>query len=219
MKKELLSALCIATLGLSSCAETPKEYVDLALPSGTLWATCNIGATKPEELGSYFAWGETMPKKIYDWSTYKWAKLNSEGNIDSLIRYNFNKTYGVVDSFSTLFPEDDAAIVNLGKDWRMPTKEEIVELYENCKYCWTEINGVSGAKFTSSNGNFIFLPAAGIQESFVYNEGNVGYYWTSSFDGDTAAYVLYFYFHSEETTSGKTVRFIGIPIRPVRSKK
>lgn len=206
-------------IGFSSYAETSKEYVDLGLPSGTLWATCNIGATKPEESGFYFAWGETMPKKIYDWSTYKWTKLNSEGDIDSLIRYNFNKTYGVVDSISTLFPKDDAAIVNLGKDWRMPTKEEIVELYENCKYCWTEINGVSGAKFTSSNGNSIFLPAAGTQESFVYNEGNVGYYWTSSFDGDTAAYVLYFYFHSEEATSGKTVRFIGVPIRPVRSKK
>lgn len=98
-----------------------------------------------------------MPKKIYDWSTYKWTKLNSEGDIDSLIRYNFNKAYGVVDSLSNLLPEDDAATVNFGKDWRMPTKEEIVELYENCKYCWTEINGVSGAKFTSSNGNSIFF--------------------------------------------------------------
>ena len=127
-------------IGFSSCAETSKEYVDLGLPSGTLWATCNIGATKPEESGFYFAWGETMPKKIYDWSTYKWTKLNSEGDIDSLIRYNFNEAYGVVDSLSNLLPEDDAATVNLGKDWRMPTKEEIVELYENCKYCWTEIH-------------------------------------------------------------------------------
>jgi len=67
MKKELLFALGIATLGFSSYAETSKEYVDLGLPSGTLWATCNIGATKPEESGFYFAWGETMPKKIYDW--------------------------------------------------------------------------------------------------------------------------------------------------------
>ena len=219
MKKELLFALGIATLGFSSCAETPKEYVDLGLPSGTLWATCNIGATKPEESGFYFAWGETMPKKIYDWSTYKWTKLNSEGDIDSLIRYNFNEAYGVVDSLSNLLPEDDAATVNLGKDWRIPTKEEIEELIKICKYSWTEINGVNGAKFEAPNGNSIFLPAAGTQESFVYNEGNVGYYWTSSFDGDTAAYVLYFYFHSEEVTSGKTVRFIGVPIRPVRSKK
>lgn len=76
MKKELLSALCIATLGFSSYAETSKEYVDLGLPSGTLWRTCNIGATKPEESGSYFAWGETVPKNIYYWSTYKWLKAS-----------------------------------------------------------------------------------------------------------------------------------------------
>lgn len=219
MKKELLSALCIATLGLSSYAETSKEYVDLGLPSGTLWRTCNIGATNPEESGFYFAWGETSPKKNCSWSTYKWVNLNSEGVIDSFIRYNFNEAYGVVDSLSNLLSEDDAAIVNLGKDWRIPTKEELEELIKNCKYSWTEINGVNGAKFEAPNGNSIFLPAAGTQESFVYNEGNVGYYWTSSFDGDTAAYNLYFYFHSAEATIGKTVRFIGSPIRPVRSKK
>ena len=204
-------------IGFSSYAETSKEYVDLGLPSGTLWRTCNIGATKPEESGSYFAWGETVPKNACYRSTYKWLKINS-GGLDSLIRYNFNEAYGVVDSLSNLLPEDDAATVNLGKDWRIPTKEEIEELIKNCKYSWTEINGVNGAKFEAPNGNSIFLPAAGDQESFVYNEGNVGYYWASSFDG-YSAYNLYFYFHSEEATIGKIVRFIGIPIRPVRSKK
>lgn len=216
IKKELLFALGIATLGFSSCR---NEYVDLGLPSGTLWATCNIGATKPEESGSYFAWGETSPKKNCSWSTYKWVNLNSEGVIDSFIRYNFNEAYGVADSLSNLLSEDDAAIVNLGKDWRIPTKEEFEELIKNCKYSWTKINGMNGAKFEAPNGNYIFLPAAGNRESFVYNEGNVGYYWASSFDDYIAAYNLYFYFHSAEATIGKTVRFIGSPIRPVRSKK
>ena len=151
------------------------EWVDLGL--SVKWATCNVGANAPEEFGDYFAWGETQPKEVYDWSTYKWTKLNSEGDIDSLIRYNFNKAYGVVDSISTLFPEDDAAIVNLGKDWRMPTKAEIQELIDKCNWKWTTQNGVNGYKVTGPSGNHIFLPHT--ERVHINNEGYYSCYWTS----------------------------------------
>lgn len=94
------------------------EYIDLGLPSGTLWATMNIGASSPEDYGDYFAWGETAPKDVYDWSTYKWCN----GSSNTLTKYCFNSSYGnngFVDNLTELDPEDDAATVNWGQDWRM----------------------------------------------------------------------------------------------------
>lgn len=105
------------------------EYVDLGLPSGTLWATCNVGATKPEEFGDYFAWGETKPKKVYDINSYKWFDHSKE--LSSLNDCIFNY------ESKTLLPEDDAATANWGKEWRMPSSEEQRELIENCHVVWT----------------------------------------------------------------------------------
>ncbi len=136
------------------------DWVDLGLPSGTLWATRNVGASSPEGYGDYFAWGETEPKDYYDWSTYKWCN----GSDDSMTKYC---TYGIYgydgfkDGKTELDPEDDAAYVNWGPSWRMPTTEQQKELCEKCSSTWTTLNGVSGRLFTGPNGNTLFLPAAG----------------------------------------------------------
>lgn len=119
------------------------EYVDLGLPSGTLWATCNVGANAPEEYGDYFAWGEIQPKDYYDESTYQYCI----GSYNTLTKYCNNSSYGYngfTDNLTTLQPEDDAATANWGAGWRMPTKGEWEELYNNTTCTWTTQNNVSG---------------------------------------------------------------------------
>lgn len=136
------------------------EYVDLGLPSGTLWATCNVGANFPEEYGDYFSFGETEPKSDYTWSTYKWC----EGTESTMTKYCLNEAYGTVDSLEFLALEDDAARANWGGEWRMPTKAQLNELTEEFM-TWdfnANVNGVAGVLLTSrSNGNTLFLPYAG----------------------------------------------------------
>ena len=152
-------------------------YVDLGLPSGLLWATMNVGASSPEDYGDYFAWGETTTKGYYDWSTYKW------GSSSSLTKYNTKSRYGTVDNKTVLELSDDAASVNWGGSWRMPTKDEWTELKnsDNCTWTWTTQGGHNGYKVTSkSNGNSIFLPAAGCRDSKLSYAGDYGYYWSSS---------------------------------------
>ncbi len=145
------------------------EYVDLGL--SVKWASYNIGATKPEEYGDYFAWGETEPKEVYDWSTYKHCR----GSNNILTKYNTNSSYGTVDNKTELDAIDDAAVVNWSGSWRMPTDAEWTELREQCTWIWTTQNGVNGCKVTSkSNGNSIFLPAV----------GDTGEYWSSSLRTD-----------------------------------
>ena len=135
------------------------------MPSGTLWATCNIGANSPEEYGDYFAWGETAPKDDYNWSNYKWCN----GVYQTPTKY-CDKSYagynGFVDNKTELDPEDDAACVNWGPSWRMPTTEQEKELYEKCSSSWTVRDGVNGRLFIGPNGNILFLPAA-LEYAFV----------------------------------------------------
>ena len=168
------------------------EYVDLGLPSGLKWATCNVGATTPEEYGSYFAWGETETKATYDVSNYKWCN----GTLDSITKYCTDSEYGIVDNKTMLELSDDAARVNWGGSWRMPTKAEQEELMDtdNCTWEWTTQNEVNGYKVTSKkNGNSIFLPAAGliVQNRLVYADTK-GYLWSSSNDGDYTAHNISF---------------------------
>ena len=173
------------------------EYVDLGLPSGTKWATCNVGASSPEEYGDHFAWGETTPKYYYDWSTYKWCN----GSSTTMTKYCTQSEYGYngfTDNLTELQPEDDAATANWGSGWQMPSIVQIQELF-NSSYTtteWTQVNGVNGRKITSkSNGNSIFLPAAGtLPNDRLYNVGSGGDYWSSSLypGGDNFAYVLLF---------------------------
>ena len=169
------------------------EWVDLGLPSGTLWATCNIGATTPEEFGDYFAWGETEPKETYNWSTYKWCK----GTDDTMTKYCIDSDHGTVDNKTELDPEDDAAYVNWGSSWRMPSGEQLTELFRNCSWTWTSMNGVNGQLVTGQNGKTIFLPAAGIRCDDSLNEaGSYGYYWTRQVGPNISYAAIDLYFHS-----------------------
>lgn len=145
------------------------EYVDLGLPSGTMWATCNIGANSPEEYGDYFAWGETAPKESYNWSTY--FDTEDDGN-------TFKKYY-ISSGLTELQPEDDAATANWGSGWQIPSLEQFIELKNYTTSEWTTVNGIKGRKITSEeNGNSIFLPAAGIYNGkALWNAGTYGEYW------------------------------------------
>lgn len=136
------------------------EAVDLGLPSGTKWANMNLGAETPEGYGSYFAFGETKTKSSYNWENYVYC----DGTSLNMTKYCTGSNYGTVDNKSELELEDDAAYVCWGADWRMPSKEQFVELFDSryTSNTWTEKNGVKGRLITSnSNGNSIFIPAAG----------------------------------------------------------
>ena len=151
-------------------AQWGKKYVDLGLPSGTLWATCNVGADVPEEFGDYFAWGETVHKETYTQHNYKFG-------------YGIYSKYNNNDLLQILDPCDDAANVNWGADWRMPTYNELNELLNYCTHTWTVLNGIDGRMFVGPNGNSIFLPAAGFRfddQDVLYYPIASGYYWSSN---------------------------------------
>ena len=190
------------------------EYVDLGLPSGTLWATCNIGASSPEQYGSYFAWGETKPKETYTWENYKWCK----GTWDSLMKYNFQNYYGTVDNKNELEPADDAAQANWGLSWQMPTKAQQDELHEHCSWQWTTMNGVNGYLGTGPSGKTLFLPAAGYKDGTrIVSEGKFGYYWSHSLYYGMSLYAYnQLFFSGSNPGWDKQDRSFGLSIRPVR---
>lgn len=171
------------------------EYVDLGLPSGTLWATCNVGASCPEECGDYFAWGETQHKEIYDWKTYKYSEYDGEEyRLTKYCTDSFCGLNGFVDGLTVLEPMDDAVRANWGENWRMPSKEEYEELNQETTFAWTTLNGVEGRLLTGPNGNSIFFPATGF-----YLDGEIictglGIYWTNSLQtvSQVSAWSLHF---------------------------
>ncbi len=193
------------------------EAVDLGLPSGLKWANMNVGASKPEDYGDYFAWGETTTKDTYSWESYKWCN----GSYNTMTKYCDNSEFGYngfTDNKTVLDIEDDAARANWGGDWRMPTKAEFDELLNNTTKEWTTQNGVNGYKFTSkTNGNSIFLPAAG---SHWYDEldyaGSGGYYWSSSLGESYQSRAWRLYFGSGFADSNSSTRSGGHSVRPVR---
>ncbi len=188
-------------------------YVDLGLPSGTLWANCNVGANSPEEYGDYFAWGETQSKESYDWSTYKYG---SGSDYDELTKYCAGINYGTVDNKTVLDPSDDAAAVNWGSAWRMPTKAEQDELRNNCTWTWTTLNGVNGRLVTGPNGNSIFLPAAGWRyDGDLSSAGSFGFYWSSSLDSDGPSGAYGLFFDSGYVIWDYSYRYYGRSVRPV----
>ncbi|MBO5706256.1 MAG: DUF1566 domain-containing protein [Bacteroidaceae bacterium] len=198
---------------LGEYSEIPNGAVDLGLPSGTLWADRNVGADSPEAYGDYFAWGETTPKDYYYWSKYKWCK----GSYTSLTKYCIGSSYGTVDNKTTLDLEDDAAYVNMGEEWRMPTIDEQFELQNKCTWTWTTQNGTKGYKVTGPNGNYIFLPAAGDRYySELYGAGSRGYYWSSSLSDRSPdnAWSLDFY-SSNHGTYDCDDRYYGRSVRAV----
>ena len=206
--------LMLSMMALSSCGgsggptqgmEAGHEWVDLGLPSGTKWATCNIGAATAEETGDYFAWGDTMAKR--------------ECVRDNCCTYDKTPSElmeaGILDSTGNLSKEYDAAHNIWGGEWRMPTKAELEELVRNCSPTWTTQNGVDGCLFTGSNGNTIFLPVTGFKDATtIVSAENFGHYRSSTvYDDEFRSYEL------SIAQRGRYVdcnyRMIGFAVRPV----
>lgn len=231
-------------MGKEAPAQT-HEYVDLGLPSGTLWATCNVGASSPEEYGDYFAWGETVPyggedqsnamnyayagtytKTYYYWDTYKYCN----GSQSTLTKYCNNSSYGYngfTDNLTEMTTDDDAATANWGSGWRMPSYEQFTELI-NSSYTtteWTTVNGVYGRRITSKMSGYtnrsLFLPAAGYRSNSSLNfAGSRGYYWSRTLYASYPDYARYLYFYNSGIyTNDNGSRCSGRSVRPVRSSE
>ncbi len=182
--------------------ENGYDYVDLGL--SVKWATCNVGSSSPEDYGDYFAWGcdSTNINGSYSWETYKW-------NVNGIII-----KYDTIDNKTILDKEDDAASKQMKGKWRMPTKAEIEELINKCKWEWVTKTGVNGYKVIGNNGNSIFLPAAGYRRNEnLYNAGSKGYYWSSTIGSYYTSNASYLFFNSanaylngEDRATGRTIR-------------
>lgn len=208
-----------APIGYLTCPDSNHPHlIDLGLPSGTLWACCNVGASKPEDYGGYYAWGETQTKSNYSWDTYKYCN----GSSNTLTKYCTDSSKGVVDNKTELDPSDDAATVNWGAYWQMPSYDQLNELLHSTYTStnWTTQNGVNGLLVTSiSKGNSIFLPAAG----FISNTSNSwldkrGYYYSRSLDTNLSSGAYDVRFDSNRIdSSDDDSRYFGQSVRPVRS--
>ena len=205
--------------------EGEDDWVDLGLPSGLLWATRNVGASSFDEYGGHFAWAETQPKSVYNWSTYQYCCHNS---VNSLTKYCSSPSYGCngyTDHLTVLEPSDDAATVNWGGGARMATYNEWNEMLNNCSKTMTRQNRIWGILLTGPNGNTLFLPAAGYRSnSTIFTEGSSGYYWTSSFYAPCGAYGIYFDLDLKDISIKEISmrpnihRDSGVSIRAVRSR-
>ena len=179
-----LYATCKVTVTGGGSSGTDEEVVDLGLPSGLKWRSMNVGASKPEDYGNYYAWAETSPKSSYTSSNYKYPATSYSDGITIYKKYD---TTPGGDGKIVLEAEDDAATTNLGNGWRMPTFKEFKELRENCTWTWKTQNGVNGMLVTGPNGKSIFLPAGGWYDKNGLNKrGSYGSYWTATGDGGTA---------------------------------
>lgn len=190
-----------------------------------MWASCNVGATKPEEYGDYFAYGETLCKDEYNWETYKYCngfdEIDAPESNNHLTKY-CNKAQnghnGFFDNRTTLEPCDDAATANLGGDARTPTLNNWRELLDNCTSIWSKQNGVHGRKFTGPNGNSIFLPAAGARiDSDVDFENSDGGYMSSSIYEEYPSAAWHLVFDSDEACMDYDERDMGHSVRAVQS--
>jgi len=202
----------------ASCSVTvktpcPSGAVDLGL--SVYWGTTNIGASKPEEYGDYYAWGETEPKENYSWSTYKLCN----GSSSTLTKYNIKSSYGSIDNKTVLEPSDDVASVKLGGKWRMPTDAEWTELRTKCTWTWVTNyigSGINGSLVKATNGNSIFLPAAGSWgDSDLYHAGSDGFYWSSSLYTGYPYDAWYAYFPYDGVSRYYDNRYYGLSVRPV----
>ena len=237
--KYYVRAYAISSMGISYGAQmsfiTDKHaYVDLDLPSGTLWATCNVGANKPEDFGEFYAWGDTMFRYIaYEWRTYFYC--NSDDG--KLTKYCYDGAYGsdgYTDDLTILEPIDDVATAKWGCDWSTPSIAQWQELFDNTTNTRTSLNGVCGRRFTAKNGEEIFLPAAGgvishpaeggVIISEIGDECVTASYWSSSLSTEYhPSYANFMFFDSKECYVGASntmcPRCEGLSIRPVRSAK
>lgn len=213
------SLLKMPVKGFEATMINGHEYVDLGL--SVKWATCNVGASKPERYGDLYAWGETKTTN-YTWSTYSLCNGN---NFNMLTKYCTSPDFGIVDNKTVLEAKDDAAHIKWGSSWRMPTEKEWSELLNesNCSvqrdpdYCNTGIAGwVIISKKNGYKGNSIFLPAAGFsQGSERIQAGDRGKYWSSSLDTKDSNYAIYAYMNSQQVDGSRCVRYKGLSVRPV----
>lgn len=197
----------ITTLGSQYKVINGHKFVDLGLPSGLLWAETNVGASTPYADGDYYAWGETQTKSYYSWSTYKWGS--------NLTKYNSS------DGKTTLEASDDVATAKWGKECRMPSRAEFLELYNKCDWTWkSSYNGASGYLVTGPSGQTIFLPASGDRYGGdLYGHGSYGCYWSSSLGTSDSDYAYYLYFNSGNINpSNGGYRYFGFCVRPVAEK-
>ncbi len=188
------------------------EWVDLGLPSGLKWATCNVGGSMPEVDGNYYAWGEVEPKEVYSWSTYKWCN----GSNTTLTKYCTDSSKGKVDNETILESMDDVVTVTYGGKWRMPTCDEFKELKTECIWKRTISKGVSVYTVTGPSGKSIILPVAGYRNySTLYYAGSDGYYWSSSLSTGYSGNACSLYFYSDIVGWGNNNRSDGRSVRGV----
>ncbi|MDE5739592.1 MAG: fibrobacter succinogenes major paralogous domain-containing protein [Bacteroidaceae bacterium] len=204
MKKLSLTLLLVALLFACTSEDDPEitskinghEYVDLGLPSGIKWATCNIGASSPFDYGNYYAWGETKPKTTYTEANCQTYNKNLD-NISNNAKY-------------------DVAYANWGGSWRLPSKKEWEELCLECAWTWTTQGEYYGYKVTGANGNSIFLPAAGYRiGASLLNVGGHGLYWSSTLYKNDASSACNLFFNSSSRNVDSNSRFCGQSVRPV----
>lgn len=216
----ILSFMFIPTSHAQTNILDGHEYVDMGLPSGTLWATCNIGAESSTDFGDYFAWGETEPKEEYTNENYKFFEGYKE--IPGVAYYMLCTYIGE----NICGTEYDAARVKWGGRWRLPTYEEVGELVRLCWHKWEEVGGIWGTRFHhGANENTLFLPAAGYADTYLgqtyRNQNWKGYCWTGTLHRDNDAPDDHISeakdidYDSGSVGRSSSVRTIGLPIRPV----
>ncbi len=201
----------IVAAGSGGGSETGIEAVDLGLPSGLKWGSMNVGASKPEDYGNHYAWGETETKTKYTTSNYKFGPVK----YSEITLYSKYETKLGGDKKTVLEAEDDAASANLGNGWRMATFAEWKELRESCTWTWTQRNGINGMLVTGPNGKSIFLPASGVFQSSLGKKGTYGSYWTSTLaSAEGMANAVDFY--SGGNDKALIDRSTGLSVRPVK---
>ncbi|MBR0174385.1 MAG: Ig-like domain-containing protein [Bacteroidales bacterium] len=201
----------IVAAGSGGGSETGIEAVDLGLSSGLKWGSMNVGASKPEDYGNYYAWGETETKTKYTTSNYKFGPVK----YSEITLYSKYETKLGGDKKTVLEAEDDAASANLGNGWRMATFAEWKELRESCTWTWTQRNGINGMLVTGPNGKSIFLPASGVFQSSLGKKGTYGSYWTSTLaSAEGMANAVDFY--SGGNDKALIDRSTGLSVRPVK---
>ncbi|MCR5711354.1 MAG: hypothetical protein K6G46_02730 [Prevotella sp.] len=216
------------TVRYGGCPDNNHPHmIDLGLPSGTKWACCNIGASSPEQTGGYYAWGETQTKQDYCGDTYQfWVDRDGDGYFSyDFISLDTGGAYMVTNEIGDIGTDiantqNDVATVKWGAPWRMPSLEQIRELYANTTHEWTEEKGVNGCRFKSSNFGVLFIPASGEYRSEdIYNYGKNVECWSSTQYRDSNQDSLLFswgIYNDGRAAYGSTFRFYGLPVRPVR---
>ena len=215
-----ITALTFSTLFFIttfSSAQSKHQYVDLGL--SVKWATCNIGANKPEEHGEYFSWGETENKRINNWETYRFT----EGDKNEISKYCSNSQYGwheLADSLSALEPDDDVAHKKWGGNWRIPTKAEMKELLDNCTWTWTTRNDINGYLVTGKKPGYtdrsIFIPVTGAYDNGkLFGSKDHGHYWSRNCGTLYPADAYTLELSVREASVGMESRCQSLAVRPV----